>query len=145
MKKKIYYEKYENFCDLEYMTVEKYPMYDDPEHGPVYAMTYAEEIKIAAPLIIRHMVPLRGKEVFVLRSALGLTREEFAHALSVTSSSVFKWERAKTQRLSFANETVIRLFCSEKLMGNKPVNYSQLINVEDPPKPIVVKLKEAAA
>ncbi len=61
MKKKIYYAKLENFCGLEYLTLENCPMYKHQDYGTVIDLTATEKIKLAAPQIIRAMVPLRGK------------------------------------------------------------------------------------
>jgi DNA-binding transcriptional regulator YiaG len=140
MKKKIYYERLENFCGLEYLTVEKAPMYDHPEYGTVVDITAAEETKIASRYIIRHMVPLRGKEVSILRRSLGLSLDKFGRAFGLSAGAVLKWERAKDTRLSLVNELVVRLYCAEVMKLQVPHDYSKLIDVEEPTKQIMVSV-----
>lgn len=139
MKKKIYYANLENFCGLEYMTLQDCPVYDHPEYGQIIDMSPEDMELLAAKTIILNMLPIRGKEVKLLRSSLGLSLEKFAREFKVASSTVLKWERAIDERLSLPNELAVRLFVAEKLECHIPSEYSKLIDVEKPRHSIIVK------
>ncbi len=139
MKNKIYYINLENFCGLEYLTLQACPVYDHPEHGQVIDLLPVDMELLAARAVIQNMVPIRGKEVKLLRSALDLSLEKFAREFGVASSTVLKWERATSERLSLANEMVVRLFCAEKLSCQLSMHYSDLIDIVVPKTPILIK------
>ncbi len=139
MKKKIYYTKIENFCGLEYLTLENAPTYKDSEYGEVIDLTAFEKSKLAAEQILYNMVPIRGKEVSILRLSLGLSLEKFAREFKLSSATVLKWERAKVSRLSLPNEIAVRLFCAEKLNHYIEKNYSYLVAAQIPLQTIKFK------
>lgn len=138
MKKKLYYKNLENFCGLEYLILQDCPLYDHPEHGQVIDLPPHEMELLAAKTIIQSRVPLRGKEVKLLRSALDLSLEKFAREFKIASSTVLKWERAVNERLSLPNEIVVRLFCAEKLSCQLSAQYSDLTHVIEPKTPIFI-------
>ncbi len=139
MKKKIYYENLENFCGLEYLTLQDAPMYKHSKYGEIIDLPPHEMELLAAKTIIQNKVSIRGKEVKLLRSALDLSLEKFAREFDLASSTVLKWERAANERLSLPNEVVVRLFCAEKLACQISTQYSELIEVVTPTTPILIK------
>lgn len=139
MKKKIYYQNLENFCGLEYLVFQDAPVYNHPEYGQVIDLPPLQMEIFAAKTVIQSKVPIRGKEVKLLRSALDLSLEKFAREFDLASSTVLKWERALNDRLSRPNEIAVRLFCAEKLACQLSAYYSELIDVVVPKTPIFIK------
>ncbi len=50
-----------------------------------------------------------GTEIRELRKRLGLTQEEFAHAVAVTFSTVNRWENGHSEPSKLARATITRL------------------------------------
>ncbi len=136
--KKIYYRKLDNFCGIEYLTLDHVPMYDDKDLGTVIDMPPEEMEMLAAQAIIRNFLPIRGKEVHLLRSAIGLSLEKFARLFNLSAGTVLSWEKAKDERMSLPNELAVRLCVAEKLLLAIPSDYSKLVHAEAPPKTIVI-------
>ena len=57
---------------------------------------------------------MSGDEIRNLRKKLGLTQEEFAHAVAVTFSTVNRWENGHAKPSKLARRAI------EALMGPKP-------------------------
>jgi DNA-binding transcriptional regulator YiaG len=57
---------------------------------------------------------LSGAEIRELRKRLGLTQEEFAHAVAVTFSTVNRWENGHAKPSKLARRAI------EALAANKP-------------------------
>src|SRR3989344_1703583 len=127
MKKKLYFRDLENFCGFDYLILQDCPVYDHPKHGQIVDLPPHEMELLAAKSIIQNRVPIRGREIKLLRSVLDLSLEKFARDFKVASSTVLKWERAINERLSLPNEMVVRLFCAEKLSCQISAQYSDLI------------------
>jgi DNA-binding transcriptional regulator YiaG len=139
MKTKKYNIDLKNFCGLDYLTLLGCPVYDHPEYGQIIDLEPIEMEQLAAKTIIIEMLPIRGKEVKLMRSSLGLSLEKFAREFKISSSTVLKWERAVDERLSLANEIIVRLFVAEKLKCILSSDYSKLINVTAATQPILIK------
>ena len=52
---------------------------------------------------------LRARKVFDLRVKLGLTQEQFAHALGVTVASVNRWENGHNAPTGLARKAMLEL------------------------------------
>lgn len=133
-KKKIYFKKLENFCGLEYLTLDNCPMYDDPEFGAVIDLKMNDMTKLAAIQVIVNMVPLRGLEVAILRNALGMSYEHFARCFKLSPGTVFKWEKAKLESISLPNDFLVRYFAAEKMKCKIPKTFEGLTNLKQPEK-----------
>jgi DNA-binding transcriptional regulator YiaG len=55
---------------------------------------------------------LTGVEIKVLRKGLGLTQEEFAHAVAVTFSTVNRWENGHAKPSKLARRAIEQLTAS---------------------------------
>lgn len=139
MKTKKYYGTLEHLCGIEYLTLENVPMYLDPTHGEVIDMKPKDLEILAAKAIIRHFLPIRGREVHLMRSAIGMSLEKFARLFDLSAGTVLNWERALDARLSIPNELAVRLCIAEKFALAIPSDYSKLTHSEVPAKVIVVR------
>jgi transcriptional regulator with XRE-family HTH domain len=90
-------------------------------------------------VLIKARVPLRGKEVKMLRKVLGFSLERFAAEIKLTSGSTFKWENKADERLHPINEFAVRALFAEKLGLEVSGKYSELIATPDKAKEIVLK------
>ena len=83
--------------------------------------------KLVAKRILESRVPIRGKELKLLRSVVRLSFNKFASCLGVTYGAVFNWEKAEKQRLAPITEIAVRLLCAEELSVELPSRYSDLL------------------
>ena len=72
-KNKKYFKPVHKFCGLDYLTLKNCPVYLDKKYGEVIDLTAKEMEILAAEQIVKNMVPFRGIEISILRSALGLS------------------------------------------------------------------------
>ena len=68
-----------------------------------------------------------GKEVKFLRKVLGLSLEKFANKMSLSSGTVFHWEKVETERLAPVNEVCVRSLLAEELNIDLQAKFSQLL------------------
>jgi DNA-binding transcriptional regulator YiaG len=122
---------------LSYLALKGAPMRRTKKGNIINLRPMVLERLIGRALISRR-VPLRGKELKVLRAALGLSLEKFAQKLGLTSGAVFHWEKAENQRLSPINEAAVRCLCAEELEIDIPAKFSQLLGVG--PEKIILEL-----
>jgi len=130
-KKKTYSIKVDNFCGIEYLVAENVPAYDDSKYGPIIALDPKEMEILAATAIIENNYPIRGREVHLFRSVVGLSLERFAGVFGLSGAGVLKWERNPTKRLDLANEWMIRSFMLEKLNVKKRFVFSDAIKLDE--------------
>lgn len=130
----------ENFCGLEYLTVHGCPVYNDPKYGQIIDIKPEAMEKFAAKIILNHMIPIRGKELKLLRSALGFSLEQFAREFQNASSTILRWEKAIDQRLDRSDEIAVRLFVAEKLDVSVPHTFSELTAFKKDVKDLHVEL-----
>lgn len=83
--------------------------------------------KLIAKQILEYRVPIRGKELKLLRSVVRLSLNKFASRLGLTYGAVFAWEKATRQRLTPINEIAVRLLCAEELGVELSNRYSELL------------------
>ena len=85
--------------------------------------------RLIARAIVTRRIPIRGKEVKLLRAAAGLSLDKFARRLGITSGAVFHWEKAEATRLMPINEAAVRALCAEELAVDIPARFSELIGI----------------
>ena len=83
--------------------------------------------KLVAKKILESRVPIRGKELKLLRSVTRLSLNRFAYRLGLTYGAIFGWEKSEKQRLTPINEIAVRLLCAEELGVELPGRYSELL------------------
>ncbi|TDJ09472.1 MAG: hypothetical protein E2O68_00270 [Deltaproteobacteria bacterium] len=100
-------KKMTSYANLEYVTV-YFPTND------VHAKSILKvETKISR-FIIKNR-PLRGREVQFLRKTSMLSCEKLGSKMGISGTTIFKWEKAPSKRLSPPNEAFVRLFFAELL------------------------------
>ena len=123
---------------LDYIIFKNVPMRES-KWGDVIELKESILEKVAAEALITHRIPLRGQEVRFLRKSLGLTYGKFAAELSISPSTVCKWEQKPDERLHIFNETALRSFFAEKLGIEISGKFSQLIAFPTRPDKLVLK------
>jgi DNA-binding transcriptional regulator YiaG len=118
-----------NFLGFEYLVLKNAPTYET-KYGEVIDLSPAQLEMIAAKIIIEHRIPLRGKEIKLLRSVLGLSLEKFAREFDLTSGCILKWEKAQEEYISRPNQIAVSLFVAEKLEINVSNKFSKLISTK---------------
>lgn len=128
----------DQFLGLNYVSVVNVPI-KASSYGDVIDVDVEILEQMAAKAIIKARIPLRGKEVNVLRRVLGLSLERFAAQLGLTSGSIFKWEKKPNERLHPMNEVAVRAFFAEKFKVSLPGKYSELLGTKDRTEELVLK------
>lgn len=103
-----------NFLGLEYLTITGVPMIEN-SHGEFFDVDPLQLERIAAWVIITHELPIRGKELKLLRGALDLSLAKFARHFDKDAVTIRNWENSANTRLSIADELMIRLFMAKEL------------------------------
>lgn len=83
--------------------------------------------RLIAKSILQSRVPIRGKELKLLRAAVRLSLNRFAYRLGLTYGAIHAWEKATKQRLSPINEIAVRLLCGEELGIELSGRFSDLL------------------
>lgn len=83
--------------------------------------------RLVALEILKCQIPIKGRELKLLRSVVRLSLNRFAYRLGLTYGAIFSWEKAIKQRLSPINEIAVRLLCAEELGVEMSGRYSDLI------------------
>lgn len=123
---KVFHKDIPEFLGFEYLTLKNAPI-KRTKHGDVIDLPDRQLELIAAKAIILNGIPLRGKEVKLLRSVLDLSLEKFARHLDLSAATILKWEKAPLEALSTPNELAARLFVAEMLHLSLPSNkFSEL-------------------
>ena len=109
------------------------------EHGDIIDVKPVIIETQVAKAMIEHKVPLRGKEVKFIRKVLGLSLEKFASKIDFTSGSIFKWEKAETERLQKVNEIICRAYFAEALGVEISGRFSELVGTQTEAEHITLK------
>lgn len=116
---------YLHYAGLDYVTITHVPIFRFGA-GTSEQNDLPENRKIShavAKAIIRKKIPITGRELkFFRKDALGLTLKEFASLLSVTITTIHKWEKNATSRLHPINELAIRSIVVERLSIRHKIN-----------------------
>ncbi len=142
-KKKKRFIQIKNLCGIEYLTAENVPVYEDNEFGTVIDIDPRDMEILAATAIVENNYPIRGREVRLFRSVVGLSLERFGGIFGLSGAGVLKWEKNPTRRLDLANEWMIRSFMLEKLNVKKQFVFSDAMKVDDAKskQPFSIKIK----
>jgi DNA-binding transcriptional regulator YiaG len=119
-----------NYYGMNYITV-CYRTRKTP-HGNVLVAKAGDIERAVACLIVARKIPLRGIEVCFLRKTLGLSMGRFAAALSLSGTSIMKWEHAAAKRLDPVNEVAVRALMAEKLGLKISGRFSDLLGTDEP-------------
>ena len=114
--------------ELEYLEINGVPMRRTKRTATIDLRPLVLE-RIVASEIVRRRIPIRGKELKLLRTALDLSLEKFGRKLGITSGAVFHWERLSDARLLPINEVSVRALCAEELNVDLPARFSKLLGV----------------
>ncbi len=126
-----------SLCGLEYVYLVNVPV--GIEQGVEYVDIAPDKIdRMIAAEIIRHGIPLRGKEVLFLRKALKMNRNQWASKLGVTASGILRWEQGGEKRLSLINEAAIRMLCAEELKITLSAKWSLIVAQQQSPERLEV-------
>ncbi|MBF0314906.1 MAG: hypothetical protein HQK50_11725 [Oligoflexia bacterium] len=131
-----------NFAGLEYLVIKNVPIRHTAA-GDVLAVKRGFLEELAAKYILENKLPLRGKEVKLLRSARHLSMVEFGKQLGVTHNAVMNWEHEGSRRLLPVNELAVRLFFLSEFNLDFPKSFEDVKCYADLPKKKVI-LKVAA-
>lgn len=99
--------------------------------------------RLVAKGILEGRVPIRGKELKLLRSVVRLSLNKFAHRMGLSYGAIFHWEKQEKERLNPVNEIAVRLLCAEELNIKLPGRFSELLGDarHDPVEVIVTNKK----
>ncbi len=86
--------------------------------------------KLVAAALVKNQVPIRGKELQILRRATGLSLEKFGRLLGVSYGTIYYWEKAQKKQLTPINEIAVRLLCAEEMGFDLNGRFSDLIGDE---------------
>ncbi len=111
---------------FSYLRLKGVPMKRSKEGGVIDFDLHKLE-KLIAVEILRGHVPIRGKELKLLRSVVRLSLNKFAGRLEISYGAIYHWEKAERRRLSRINEIAVRLLCAEELGVELEGRFSELI------------------
>lgn|GEM_PF-1598221 len=135
--KRAWIEDRDGLLGLEYAKFIGVPMRRS-RTGPAIDLKPLVIERLAAKAILSGRAPIRGKELKVLRAALGISLEKFARRLGLSSGAIFLWEKSPKNRLLPVNEVAVRVLCAEELGVDLPGRLSQLLGVGPNPITVVV-------
>ncbi len=72
---------------------------------------------------------MSGSEIKELRKSLGLTQEEFAHAVAVTFSTVNRWENGHAKPSKLARRAIESI--SSRRTGSRPVEVESSHSIDE--------------
>lgn len=107
--------------------------------GPVVDFESNKLERLVAKEIVKNPVPIRGKELKILRSATGLSMNQFARKLGVTSTAIYHWEKSEVKQLLPVNEIAVRVLSAEQLGVELLLQFSNLIGLQHH-GPVVVQV-----
>lgn len=114
MKNKKLKQDISNFAGLEYLTITDVPIIENV-HGIFIDIDPLIVEKMAAIVVLENELPIRGRELKIIRGALDLSLAKFARNFDKDAATILKWEKEPLRRIDLANELLIRIFASEKL------------------------------
>lgn len=126
MLKRQWIEDIDGWDGFGYLRLKGVPM-KRSKNGGVIDFDEGRLAKLITKKILESRVPIRGKELKLLRSVVRLSLNRFAYRLGLTYGAIFSWEKAERQRLAPINEIAVRLLCAEELGIELPGRYSDLL------------------
>lgn len=127
--KKNWIENISGWSGLSYVVLLGMPMKRSKDSG-VPDMPDDKINKLIAQKIIQSQVPIKGRELQILRAATRLSLNSFANKIGVTYGAVYYWEKNIKKRLQPFQEVAIRLLCAEELNFEASNKYSELVGNE---------------
>lgn len=126
MLKRHWVEDLDGWEGFAYLRLLGVPMKRSKEDGAVdFDPTKLE--RLVAKRILESRVPIRGKELKLLRKVVRLSLNRFAYRLGLSYGAIYKWEKAAKQRLTPINEVAVRLLCAEDLNIQLSARFSDLV------------------
>ena len=104
-----------NFFGLEYVTIQNVPIRRGPQGETIIDMSLHELERRVSVALIEQQVPIRGRELRLIKSALGLSFVELGQFMRTTDKTVKNWARKLDERLAPGPEVLFRLLAAEKL------------------------------
>lgn len=126
---KVWCEDIQGWNGLKYLTLIAVPMKSSRRGAQIDLREGVIERHVARELI-QSRNPIHGRELAVLRKALGLSLERMAAKLEISHSGLLKWERQLDRQLLKVNEVSVRLLCAEELGVSLPAKLSKLRGTE---------------
>lgn len=117
------------FANLEYLTLTDVPV-KKTSHGEVFDVSLSELERISAIAILENRLPIRGAEVKLFRSVLGLSLSAFGEKLGYKDTTILNWEKNSAKRLSLVNEIAVKLLVAEFLGIHLPSSLDHLKGME---------------
>lgn len=129
MKNKKLRENISSFAGLEYLTVTGVPVLKN-EFGTFIDVEPLLIERMAAVVVLENELPIRGRELKIIRGALDLSLAKFARNFNKDAATILKWEKEPLKRIDLANETLIRIFAAEKLgIQMKEIRWSRILRI----------------
>lgn len=125
-----WFEDLNSWGGFTYLRLKGVPMKRSTSGG-VIAIDEAKLETLVAKAILQSPVPIRGKELALLRKVSGLSLSKFGRRLDVSSSTIFYWEKATKQKLNSMSSVAIRLLCAELLGIDLEQGFSRLIGFDN--------------
>lgn len=100
---------------LKYVTITQVPIRHSAKHGDIIAISPFEIERLVAIALIEKRVPICGRELKLLKSAIGISFADIASRIGVSKNSLVTWCKKEDQRLSVVHEIAMRVLASEIL------------------------------
>lgn len=124
--KKNWIENLKGWQGLDYVYLQGVPMKKTKSGGEPH-LSEDKITKLVVLQIIQSQIPLRGRELSLLRSATRLSYNKLAQKLGLSYGALFNWEKNKKKRLLPIYEVAVRLLCAEELNIEVSSKFSELI------------------
>lgn len=102
------------FANLDYLTLTNVPVRQSAK-GEIIDISLSELERVASIAIIENKLPIRGAEIKLFRSVLGLSLAAFGERLGYKDTTILNWEKKPNKRLSLVNEVAVKLLVGEYL------------------------------
>ena len=126
MLKRHWIEDLNGWEGFTYLRLKGVPMKRSRDGG-VIDFDRAKLERLVARSILERRVPIRGKELKLLRAVVRLSLNRFALRLGLSHGAIYAWEKAERRRLTPINEIAVRLICAEDLGVELPSRFTELI------------------
>lgn len=98
MKNKKLKQDISNFAGLEYLTITDVPIIENV-HGIFIDIDPLIVEKMAAIVVLENELPIRGRELKIIRGALDLSLAKFARNFDKDAATILKWEKSLLEEL----------------------------------------------
>lgn len=129
MTRKFWVEDLISWDGFSYLRLKGVPM-KRSKSGGVIDFEQRRLEKLVAAAILKNQVPIRGKELQLLRRVTGLSLEKFGRRLGISYGTIYHWEKTPRKRLTPINEIAVRLLCAEEMGFDLTGRFSTLIGDE---------------